>query len=93
MSKVVIEVDTKTKMASATVDGNELPDFCSAMLYFNPKAPSDSYSRMSFEICCVSETEEDEGEMRKITRYCASENGDLSVGNPVEKQIEEYFSK
>lgn len=93
MSKVVIEIDTKTKVATASVDGNALPDFYSAMLYFNPKAPSDSSYRMSLELCCMAEGEEDEGEMRKVTRYCASENGELGVANSVEKQIEEYFSK
>ncbi len=94
MSSVVITADTKTRIVTVSVDGQELADFYSASIYFDPKASSDNPYKLGLELCCMSDADRDEGEIRKMTRYCASQDGKLSKVEPgdVEKEIAEYFS-
>lgn len=77
MAKLVVEMDTVSKMVSAKLDGNEIGNFLGASFY------TDHKGKCYCEV--MSGKEDEENDMKQMTRICA--NDGTLVEKPDDKKI------
>ena len=88
MAKIVIEFDTVTKLATATLDGTAVPDFASFDIYQKyMDGDVDESNPQQFSCSLRSAAEDSTNKMLKMQTVYASEQVDIK------SDIQNYFAK
>lgn len=89
MAKILIEFDTVTKLATASMDGVAIPNLSSVGIYQRYQESDDD--PVLFSCSVQSMTEDEEHKTTKVESVYASEQ--TSPKEKIAKDIEEFLSK